>query len=183
MAYSTKIYASEGGDMKKALCLFVIILITFAGVLGQENEILKLKEKIIELQNKGILGFQNFTLCSKIFGFASYVPLSEAVVDKNGTLLVYYEPVNVFTNVKDGLYEIWYTQDMTLLKENGDVVQEWKDILSFHYTTKKPVMDLFAQNSIDIKGQLSVGKYKFRAVLHDRLSEKSATKTIDFEIR
>ena len=169
--------------MKKALCLSVVIFIVGAGIFAQEDEILELKKKIIELQNKGTLGFQNLTLCSKILGFASYVPLSEAVVDKNGTLLAYYEPVNVFTNVKDGLYEIWYTQDMTLLKENGEVVQHWKDILSFHYTTKKPVMDLFAQNSIDLKGQLPVGKYKFRAVLHDKLSEKSATKTIDFEIR
>jgi len=44
-------------------------------------------------------------------------------------------------------------------------------------------MDLFAQNSIDIKGQLTAGKYKFRAVLNDKLSEKTAAKTIDFEIR
>lgn len=169
--------------MRKVIGLVVVILITFVGVFSQQDEILELKEKIIQLQNKGTLGFQNFTLCSKILGFASYVPIAEAVVDKNGTLLIYYEPVNVFTNTRDGLYEIWYTQDMTLLKENGDIVQNWKDILTFHYTTKKPVMDLFAQNSIDIKGQLPAGKYKFRAVLHDRLSEKTATKTIDFEIR
>lgn len=47
----------------------------------------------------------------------------------------YYEPIHVFTNRKDGLYEIWYTQDMTLLKENGEVVSHWNDILTFHYTT------------------------------------------------
>jgi hypothetical protein len=169
--------------MKKAIGLFVVIFITVLGVFSQQDEILQLKEKIIQLQNKGTLGFQNFTLCSKILGFASYVSLPEAVVDKNGTLLIYYEPVNVYTNVRDGMYEIWYTQDMTLLKENGDIVQNWKDILTFHYTTKKPVMDLFAQNSIDIKGQLPAGKYKFSAVLHDKLTEKTATKTIDFEIR
>ena len=169
--------------MKKALCLSVVIFIVGAGIFAQEDEILELKKKIIELQNKGTLGFQNLTLCSKILGFASYVPLSEPVVDKNGKLLVYYEPVNVFTNVKEGMYEIWYTQDMTLLRENGEVVHHWKEILTFHYTTKKPVMDLFAQNSIDLEGQLPAGNYQFRAVLHDKLSEKTATKTVDFEIR
>jgi hypothetical protein len=90
------------------------------------------------------------------------VPLPKPVIDKNGTLLVYYEPVNVFTNKKDGLYEIWYTQDMTLLKANGETLSEWKDILNFHYTTKSPVMDLFAQNSIDLEGKIPVGKYKFK---------------------
>jgi hypothetical protein len=169
--------------MKKGLCLIAVLLVIFGWAYAQEDEILKLKEQIIDLQNKGKLGFANFTLCSKIMGFASYVPLSEPVVDKNGTLLIYYEPANVFTSKRGSLYEIWYTQDMTLLKENGEVVSHWKDILTFHYTTQKPVMDLFAQNSIDIKGQLPAGKYKFKATLKDMLSEKTAVHTVDFEIR
>ena len=116
-------------------------------------------------------------------GFASFVPLPELVIDKNGTLLIYYEPINIFTKRKGDLYEIWYTQDMTLLRNNGEVVSHWNDILTFHYTTKKPVMDLFAQNSIELKGQLPVGKYKFKATLKDKLTEKTATHIIDFEIR
>ena len=169
--------------MKKGLCFVFVILITFSGAFAQEDEILKLKEKIIDLQNKGELGFQNFTMCSKILGFASYVPLSAPVLDRNGTLLIYYEPVNVYTSVRESLYEIWYTQDMTLLKENNEVVSHWKDILTFHYTTKKPVMDLFAQNSINLEGQLPPGKYKFKATLKDKLSEKTAIHIVDFEIR
>jgi len=169
--------------MKKSLCLVVMILVIFGLVIAQEDEILKLKEQIIALQNKGELGFANFTICSKIMGFASYVPLSEPVVDRNGTLLVYYEPVNVFTSKRGGLYEVWYTQDMTLLKENGEVVSHWEDILTFHYTTQKPVMDLFAQNSIDIKGQLPPGNYRFKATLKDKLSENTAIHIVDFEIR
>jgi hypothetical protein len=112
--------------MKKGLCFVFVILIIFSGAFAQEDEILKLKEKIIDLQNKGELGFQNFTMCSKILGFASYVPLSAPVLDRNETLLIYYEPVNVYTSVREGLYEIWYTQDMTLLKENNEVVSHWK---------------------------------------------------------
>jgi len=169
--------------MKKSLCLIAMILVIFGWVIAQEGEILKLKEQIISLQNKGELGFANFIMCSKIMGFASYVPLSEPVVDRNGTLLVYYEPVNVFTSKRDGLYEVWYTQDMTLLKENGEVVSHWEDILTFHYTTQKPVMDLFAQNSINIKGQLPPGNYRFKATLKDKLSEKTAIHIVDFEIR
>lgn len=97
--------------------------------------------------------------------------------------LVYYEPVNVFTNKRDGLYEIWYTQDMALLQANGDVIQKWKNIFNFHYTTKSPELDLFAQNSIDLGGNIPPGKYKFKAVLKDKLKNKSVTKIADFEIR
>jgi hypothetical protein len=44
-------------------------------------------------------------------------------------------------------------------------------------------MDLFAQNSVELKGLLPPGKYKFKATLKDKLAEKTATHIIDFEIR
>jgi len=169
--------------MKKILLGGAIFFLAISLGLAQNDEILKLKEKIIDLQNKGELGFRNFAFCSNIIGFGSYVPLPEPVLDKSGELQVYYEPVNVFTNKKEGLYEIWYTQDMALLSEKGEVLQEWPNALDFHYTTRAPVMDLFAQNSLALGNRVPAGKYKFKAVLKDKLSGKSATKFADFEVR
>jgi len=169
--------------MKKVMFVLVAVLLISTLSTGQESEILQLKEKIIAIQNQGELGFQNFVICSKIISFGSYIPLPEAVVDKNGSLLIYFEPQNIFTNKRDGLYEIYYTQDMILLDDTGKELLNQKDALVFHYTTKKPVMDLFAQNTVDIKGQLPAGKYSFKAVLKDQLSGKTATKIIEFELR
>jgi len=169
--------------MKKFLLWTFVVLLAFSGATGQENEILKLKEQIIELQNDGDLGFQNFILCSSIFTFASYVPLSEPIIGKTGTLLLYYEPHNIFTKKEDGIYEIWYSQDMILLNQDETIIQEWPDILEFHHRTYKPVMDVFAQNSLDFDGSIPPGKYKFKAVLNDKIRGASVTKIIDFEIR
>ncbi|MBN1271236.1 MAG: hypothetical protein JXB26_03105 [Candidatus Aminicenantes bacterium] len=169
--------------MKKTCGLFLCLLFTCSLGFGQVDEILQLKEKIIDIQNEGKLGFRNFTLCSKIFGFGSYVPLREPVLDKNDTLLVYYEPLNVFTNRKEGIYEIWYTQDMILLDAEGKVIQEWEDILTFHHSAKVPVLDLYARNSIDLKGMLPSGSYTFKAILKDQLRGITVTKTLDFSIR
>ncbi|MFB0566757.1 MAG: hypothetical protein ACETWK_13900 [Candidatus Aminicenantaceae bacterium] len=168
--------------MKRILSILFVIILTLSGIFAQEDEILKLKVKIIEIQNKNKLGFNNFTLCSNIISFASYVPLPEPVVEKDGTLLIYYEPANVFTSKKNGLYEIWYTQDMSLLSEEGKLLFEKKDALSFHYTTKIPIMDLYATNTLTLTG-LSPGKYKFKATLKDKLRGKTAIKIVDFEIR
>ena len=66
---------------------------------AQEAEaVLKLKNEIIDLQNKGTLAFKDFTLCSNVLGFGSYVPFEQPAVPEGGELLLYYEPVNVFTN-------------------------------------------------------------------------------------
>lgn len=171
------------------LILFIGIVIIHttlnAGTAQQtdnRDEILQLKLKIIELQNQGKLGLQDFALCSEIVSFASYTPLEENIIPKDGRLLAYFEPVNVHTRINNNTYEIWYTEDMILLDSNGKTIGEWNDILKFHYTTKKPVMDLFAQNTIDLKG-LPPGKYTFKAVLKDQLSNKFVTEAIGFEIR
>lgn len=169
--------------MKRVFWLAGLAILVASVSMAQESDILKLKEKIVEIQNKGELGFRNFAFCSTIVGFGSYVPFSSPVLDKSGELLVYYEPVNVFTSKKEGLYEIWYTQDMVLLDEKEQVLQEWPNALDFHYTTRTPVMDLWAQNNITLGGQIPAGKYKFKAVLKDKLSGRTAVKIMAFEIR
>ncbi|MCP2521167.1 hypothetical protein NLD30_12080, partial [SCandidatus Aminicenantes bacterium Aminicenantia_JdfR_composite] len=78
--------------------LIIFVLVLYAFSIPQYEEILKLKEKIIDLQNKGKLGIKDLTLCSKIISFGAYVPLQEPKIKRGGILLVYYEPVNVFTN-------------------------------------------------------------------------------------
>ncbi|MDH4197625.1 MAG: hypothetical protein OEW05_09480 [Candidatus Aminicenantes bacterium] len=169
--------------MKRIIGFIIAVLVLAGPAASQSDEVLKLKERIIDIQNRSELGFRDFTLCSKILSFSSYVPLDKNVVSKSGQLLVYYEPLNVFTSKKQGLYEVWYSQDMALLKASGETLQEWPDILEFHYTTKTPVMDLYAQNSLDLSGQLAPGAYKFKAVLKDKLSGKTATRVVDFEVR
>lgn len=169
--------------MKRVFWLAGLAILVASVSAAQESDILKLKEKIVEIQNKGDLGFRNFAFCSTIVGFGSYVPLPSPALDKSGELLVYYEPVNVFTSKKEGLYEVWYTQDMVLLDEREEVLQEWPNALDFHYTTRTPVMDLWAQNNVTLGGQVPAGKYKFKAVLKDKLSGRTAVKIMAFEIR
>jgi hypothetical protein len=160
----------------------ITTLIFFSGLSGQEDKILSLKEQIIELQNQGTLGFANFLLCSQVNTFASYVPLPEPIIAKDGNFLLYYEPLNIFTKKQNGKYEIWYKQDMILMNAEEEVIAEWKNILEFYHEANKPVLDLFAQNTIDLEG-LPAGKYKFKAVLKDQLRGATARQVIDFEIR
>jgi hypothetical protein len=169
--------------MKKILSLVLLLVMATFCSQSPPNDIIKLKEMVIELQNKGELGFRNFTFCSKIMGFASYVPLENSVIDKNAELLAYYEPINIFTNKNQGMYEIWFTQDMIVLDAKGGVIQEWKDIMVFHQSTRLPALDVYAQNNITLGGQLPPGKYIFKAVLKDKLSDKTATKTVEFQVK
>lgn len=169
--------------MKKILGTLLLLLLAAIVSFGQQDKILQLKEQIVALQNQGDLNFRNFTLCSKITGFTSYVPLPEAAIGRNDELLVYYEPVNLSTNKNQGLYEIWFTQDLIILNDRGEIVQEWKDLLEYHNSTRVPALDVYAQNTLTLGGELPPGKYTFKAVLKDKIKGKTATHTANFQVK
>ena len=146
-----------------------------------DDQILNLRKQIIELQNKGKLGFRDFTLCSNILSFASYVPLKEPKVKQGGELLIYYEPKNFYTNFKNNLYEVWLTQDMIVTTMDNKVLLTKKNALNYHFYSAKPVLDIYFTNSVTI-GNTPPGKYIFKAVLYDKLRNTSVTKSIVFEV-
>ena len=141
----------------------------------------ELKEKIIDFQNEGELGFRNFTLCSNILGFGQYVPTPSMKVKAGSSLQIYYEPKNIFTNRLNGAYQMWYTQDMILLDVDGEVIYEGLELLNFNYQTTSPVLDTYATNSLNL-GDLPAGEYIFKAIIHDKLKQVDAEHTFKFEI-
>ena len=170
----------------KGIVLFLIMMVTLAGTTFAQREnyeiILKLKDVIVEIQNQGKLGFRNFILCSKIITMGQYVALPEPKV-KVGTeeLFIYIEPANVFISTQEGRYEIWITQDIFLLDEEGELLLEKTNAVSAHFNTATPILDLYLPNTLYMS-TLPVGEYTYKAVLHDVLRGTTATETIDFEV-
>ncbi len=170
----------------RVTCISALIFIAgiyfFAGkALGAEETVTDLKEKIIEIQNKGQLGFRNFNRCVNIISYGSYVPAEGNKVPAGSKLLFYYEPENVFTNRLGGSYQIWFTQDFIVKDAAGNELLNSPELLNFNYQTKVPVLDLYATNSLDLD-DLPPGKYEFIAVIHDKLKKTSATNSYFFEI-
>ena len=56
------------------LILVAAIVFSLCTAAIAEDPILALKEKIIDLQNEGALGFKSFTLCTNVIGYGQYVP-------------------------------------------------------------------------------------------------------------
>lgn len=154
---------------------------TYAEEVSDYQKIITLKNQIIDIQNKGDLGVSNLTFCSKIIGFGAYVPLEKNIVAQNNEILVYYEPLNLFTNRVKGSYELFYSQDLILLSENGEVIFGKEKALQFHYYSMTPVLDVYATNNFNV-GNIPPGKYIYKMVLNDELRGTKSEKTIDLEI-
>jgi hypothetical protein len=71
---------------------------------------------------------------------------------------------------------------MIVLDAKGNTLLNKADALDFHYTSKTPVLDLYATNSLDVSG-LAPGKYQFKAVLKDKLRNMQIAKIAEFTIK
>jgi len=176
--------------MKKCKSMIGLLLIGAIVVLGGDalaknndtyEKILELKNEIIQLQNSGELGVRNFTLCSKIYTLGSYVPLPEPKIEKDGKLLLYYEPANLHTKVSEKRYEFWFTQDALLVDINGKELWSKKEFIDMHYLTSTPILDVYCHNTLTLN-DVAVGKYIYTITLTDLFRNKSVTKSIEFEI-
>ena len=131
-----------------------------------------LKHQIIQIQNEGVLGFNNVTFCSEIRGLGMYTPLASTTIPGD-QFFVYYEPANPYTKIEDGKYLVHLTQDLYLLDQDGNVLFGKENALEFYYETVSPVLDIYISNTITLT-DAPQGTYIWKAVLHDRLREESA---------
>jgi hypothetical protein len=141
-----------------------------------------LKERIIEIQNRSPLVIDDFRVCRKIDGYASYVPFENNVVTNAREVYFYYEPVNLYTSVTAEGYALSFAQDMLLLSAAGEVLYNAPRSLTFFHRGNKPALDVYGRNKLDISG-LAPGEYVFKIVIYDELSGSSAEKSLSFVIR
>ncbi len=172
--------------MKRLLLLAVVALLPLTAqaqtAAGGSETVEQLKEKIIDKENAGKLGFRQFSLCTKApDGYGQYEPAASNKVAAGTKLQFYYEPVNLSTRRADGTYQKWFTQDMIVRDGAGKELLRKEAALDFNYKTKTPVLDIYGTNSLSL-GQLPAGKYEFEAVLHDQLSKQDARYVFKFEI-
>jgi hypothetical protein len=158
----------------------ILSLFALPAVRG-EDTVSSLKERIIDLQNEGQLGFRNFALCSNIITYGQYVPYATNKVKAGTKIYFYFEPENVFTNRLKGTYQVWFTQDMIVRTAKGDTLLDSPDALNFNMNSLAPVLDVWANNSLNL-GDLPPGEYEFVAVIHDKLKKADATTVFPFEV-
>jgi len=174
----------KGLWVKGAVLSFIMVVMLSGNVFAEQGDyekILKLKDQIVRIQNEGKLGMRNLNLCSKVITLGAYLPLPEAKIKVGKEYYIYYEPTNWFTKIEGGRYEFWFTQDAFLLDAKGEVLVERLGVLSMHFNTTTPLLDIYVVNDLFLTAA-PPGKYTYKMVLRDEFKDETVTKTVDFEI-
>lgn len=136
----------------------------------QHDEVWMLKKKIIELQNKGKLGFRKVVPCSSVERYGVYSPMDSGVSSPN--FVLYVEPLNYSTMVTQDRYIVDCSVDLILADPTGKVLGGKKGILSINRISRSPILDLFYKIQINARKPLKQG-FIIRTVLHDKIKNQS----------
>jgi hypothetical protein len=139
-----------------------------------QDEVQALKQKIIELQNKGKLGFRKIVLCRSVEGFGVYSPLDPG--QPVSKIVFYCEPSNVSTMLSGERYVIDCAVDAFLMDSSGRTLLGKENMLKINRVSRSPVMDLFFKVEINFQ-KLPAKKLIAKIVLHDKIKNQSVTVT------
>ncbi len=136
------------------------------------GEVQALKARIIELQNKGKLGFRKIVRCKSVEGFGVYSPLESG--EPISKIVFYCEPSNVSTMLSEGRYVIDCTVDAFLIDSMGRPLIGKENIVRINRVSRSPLMDLYFKIEINA-GKLPAGKMIAKIVLHDKIKNQSVS--------
>jgi hypothetical protein len=140
----------------------------------EASEIQTLKEKIIELQNKGKLGFRKVILCNSVEGFGLYSPFEPG--QSLNRILLYFEPSNVSTLLSEGRFIVDLAVDVFILDSNGKVIGGKENMLKINKISRSPILDLYYKMEMNVK-KTAKREVLMKTVLHDRIKNQSTSMT------
>lgn len=146
----------------------------------QHDEVWMLKKRIIELQNKGKLGFRKVVPCSSVERYGIYSPIEARLNSPN--LVLYVEPANYSTMVTQDRYIIDCTVDLILVNPSGKVLGGKKGILKINRISRSPILDLFYKIQINAKKPLKQG-FILKTVLHDKIKNQSTAASFRINVQ
>ena len=144
------------------------------------DEILALKKRIIEVQNKGKLGFRKLVVCTSVEGYGLYSPLKSGKALRG--FVLYFEPANVSTLVTSDRYIIDLTVDLVAFDGSGKAVSGKKGILKIKRISRSPIMDLFFRINLNLKKPRKKDLI-IKTVLHDNIKNQSTAATYRINVQ
>jgi hypothetical protein len=141
---------------------------------AKPEEVEQLKQKILDVQNKGKLGFRKVVPCSSVEGYGVYAPLKPG--EPVTRVIFYFEPKNVSTLISGDRYVIDLAVDLFILDTTGKVIGGKENMLKLSRVSHSPVLDVFYKMDLKVKEPLKQDLI-VKTVLRDNIKNETVTAT------
>lgn len=141
----------------------------------------QLEEASGQLGNVATLAVKNASFCSEVLGFGAYEPLAKPQFKPGDPVKLYLEVANYRSESTAEGYHSTIDTSYRVLDHTGAVVEskEFPPIDDYCLTRRR---DFHIQYDTDLPTTIYPNKYKLELTLRDRLGDKLAIETLEFEI-
>ncbi|MEW6530545.1 MAG: hypothetical protein AB1473_06900 [Thermodesulfobacteriota bacterium] len=141
---------------------------------AKPDEVEQLKQKILDMQNKGKLGFRKVVPCSSVEGYGVYAPLKPG--EPVTRVIFYFEPQNVSTLISGDRYVIDLAVDLFIMDATGKVLGGKENMLKLSRVSHSPVLDVFYKMDLKVKEPLKQD-LMVKTVLRDNIKNETVSAT------
>jgi hypothetical protein len=132
---------------------------------GNMDEVLTLlTEAIMKITSGEELSVQQLVLCSEIGGYRDYAKREANTIKSSEPLLLYIEPTGYQIKKEGDEYNIWVSEDASIINENGDVIFQKNNWVEYKRGFMSPVIPFYITNRVT---DIPPGKYTFNFTLKD----------------
>ncbi len=144
----------------------------------------QLQDAVRRMQEKANLRMRNVNFCRKIDNFGNYTRFERDEFSPKQVVLVYAEFDNIRSELTtEGMYRTVLQSRIELLTPDGRPIQEAMDFSPTQDLCRNPRKDYFLNYRFSIPEGLPLGPYVMKLTVHDQLSQKVSTETLNFTVR
>ena len=130
----------------------------------KENALTLLAEAMMMIKSGEELSIQKLVLCSEIGGYRDYAKREANTIKSSEPLLLYIEPAGYQIKKEGDEYNIWVSEDASIMNEKGEVIFQKNDWVEYKRGFMSPVIPFFLTNRVT---DIPPGKYTFKFTLKD----------------
>jgi hypothetical protein len=130
----------------------------------KEKALTLLAEAMMKIKSGEELSIQQLVLCSEIGGYREYAKKEANTIKSSEPLLLYIEPAGYQIKKEGDEYNIWVSEDASIMNEKGDVIFQKNNWVEYKRGFMSPVIPFFITNRVT---DIPPGKYTFNFTLKD----------------
>ncbi|MGM0466917.1 MAG: hypothetical protein ACQERH_10870 [Acidobacteriota bacterium] len=123
-----------------------------------------LAEAMMMIKSGEELSIDQLFLCKEINGYRDFVKRDGNTLKSGDPFLLYIEPAGYQIKKEGSEYQIWVSEDASIVNENGDVIFQQNNWVEYQKGFVSPVIPFYITNRVT---DIPPGKYTFKFTIKD----------------
>ncbi|MFW6140032.1 MAG: hypothetical protein ACOC5S_01580 [Acidobacteriota bacterium] len=138
-----------------------------------------LAEAMMMIKSREELSIDQLFLCKEIHGYRDFVKREGNALKSGEPFLLYIEPIGYQIKKEGSEYQIWVSEDASIVNEEGDVIFQRNNWVEYRKGFVSPVIPFYITNRVT---DIPPGKYTFKFTIKDNYGKTFLEHSYEFVV-